>query len=757
MAGSGIELATAYVRLLPSLQGAQRSIQSQLSKVDLTGSGKTMGGSMVKGLSGALSGVKSYAADMASASGAAERLKASVSPLTSRLSALKGGLSGVASSAKGYATEITKVSGVHAKAEVAMRAFGSAASATSPHLKNAAGSVAGLVSGSMDRLPGVASACTSAIGGMASALAGVAAGAGAAAAGIGLVTKGAVDSYASYEQLVGGVDTLFKESSAQVQAYAAEAYKNAGISANTYMEQATSFSATLLQGLGGDTAKAAEYANLAIVDMSDNANKMGTAIESIQWAYQGFAKQNYTMLDNLKLGYGGTQAEMARLINDSGVLGDTMEVTAKTVNEVSFDKIIEAIHTVQTNLGITGTTAFEAATTIEGSVNSAKAAWSNWLTSIAKDNADLRLSTQQLVESVGVAAQNVVPRVQLVLQNIAAMIQQYVPQVTQWLAESLPQVLATVTQLLYDILTAVAATLPQLVTTLTDFLPTLVESLSTLLTGMLEAFQAQWPSIVESIALALPQIVESAVSFFTSAIPTLVEMGVQLFVALVEAMPSIVDTICAALPQIVDSCVNTFTANIDKIVGAGLRLLSALVQNLPGIINAVVSKLPQIVSSCVSTLIGHLPEFANVGFQLLCGLGEGIANAAKHVAEMAFAAVGSIIDGVKSFLGINSPSKVFAEIGGYTMAGMAVGIEDGTAAAVRQMREAAKEVTGAADVRASVGISTGQARAFECGDTYNISFRDKDLDGDPELREALRTVARAARRRRDQGAYVYGY
>lgn len=206
---------------------------------------------------------------------------------------------------------------------------------------------------------------------------------------VGALFKSSVGAYADYEQLVGGVETLFKESKDKVIGYANNAYKTAGMSANDYMATVTSFSARLLQGLDGDTEKAAEYANLAITDMADNANKMGTSISSIQDAYQGFAKQNYTMLDNLKLGYGGTQEEMARLINDSGVLGEAITVTAETVNQVSFDKIIEAIHIVQNEMGVTGTTAKEASDTISGSFSAFKATWQNLLTGLTDENADM--------------------------------------------------------------------------------------------------------------------------------------------------------------------------------------------------------------------------------------------------------------------------------------------------------------------------------------------------------------------------------
>lgn len=198
------------------------------------------------------------------------------------------------------------------------------------------------------------------------------------------ISSEAISAYSQYEQMVGGVETLFAGAEDIVLENARNAYKTAGISANSYMETVTGFSATLLQGLGGDTQKAASIADQALIDMSDNANKMGTAMGSIQYAYQGFAKQNYTMLDNLKLGYGGSQAEMARLINDSGVLNGQMVATAKNVKEIPFDKVIEAIHVIQTNLGITGTTAKEAETTIEGSLNKLKASWENALVEIAQ-------------------------------------------------------------------------------------------------------------------------------------------------------------------------------------------------------------------------------------------------------------------------------------------------------------------------------------------------------------------------------------
>lgn len=247
------------------------------------------------------------------------------------------------------------------------------------------------------------------------------------------VGKQAYSAYASYEQLTGGVETLFGDSADVVKGYAANAYKTAGMSANAYMETVTSFSASLLQGLNGDTAKAAQVADQAITDMSDNANKMGTSMEMIQNAYQGFAKDNYTMLDNLKLGYGGTKEEMLRLVKDAGVVNDSVE----SINDVSFDKIIEAIHVIQTNMGITGTTAKEAESTIEGSTLSMKAAWENLMVAVADENANMFQSLKQFTDSAEVMLQNAVPRIKIIITGLfnsaKSLVRKYAPEVADTL------------------------------------------------------------------------------------------------------------------------------------------------------------------------------------------------------------------------------------------------------------------------------------------------------------------------------------
>ncbi len=331
------------------------------------------------------------------------------------------------------------------------------------------------INGAFDKIGGAAVKVGKVIG------AGLAAGATA----IGALVKQSVGSYSEYEQLVGGVETLFQESSGRVMLYAQHAYRSAGMSANEYMETVTSFSASLLQGLGGDTERAAEIANRAITDMSDNANKMGTDMSMIQNAYQGFAKQNYTMLDNLKLGYGGTQAEMARLINDSGVLGDSFKVTAETVNQVSFDKIIEAIGVVQDEMGITGTTAREASSTIQGSLAATKSAWQNLLTGFADGNQDLSVLISHLIDSAKTAAANIIPVVQEALGGITELLVQVVPLIVAEFPAMVEEILPGLIEAAVALLTGLIAVLPDILRILLEQMPFIVQQISL---ALIEAF-----------------------------------------------------------------------------------------------------------------------------------------------------------------------------------------------------------------------------------------------------------------------------
>lgn len=302
----------------------------------------------------------------------------------------------------------------------------------------------------------------------------VAAGAAAVA-----ITKQAVENYGEYEQLVGGVETLFKSSADTVMQYAANAYQTAGMSANEYMTTVTAFSASLLQSMGGDTDAAAEKANLAITDMSDNANKMGSSMESIQNAYSGFAKQNYTMLDNLKLGYGGTKEEMQRLLDDANALNAAQgNYTNYTIN--SYADIVDAIHTVQTEMGITGTTQMEASTTIQGSIASMKAAYDNFITGLGDENADMAELITNLLGSTVTVAENLLPVVERVLENIGVVVQEKGPEMIEkfvgYAVEKLPQVIELGMKMVLAIVSGLAKNLPQIVRSVLDMTATIVKT-----------------------------------------------------------------------------------------------------------------------------------------------------------------------------------------------------------------------------------------------------------------------------------------
>ena len=316
--------------------------------------------------------------------------------------------------------------------------------------------------------------------GLAVAAKAAAAATAAAAGAVIALTKSAVENYGEYEQLVGGVETLFKDSAGTVEEYAKNAYQTAGLSANQYMETVTSFSASLLQSMGNDTAAAAEKADRAITDMSDNANKMGTDMQSIQNAYQGFAKQNYTMLDNLKLGYGGTKEEMQRLIDDANAL-NAAQGNYTNYSIESYADIVDAIHTVQTEMGITGTTALEASTTIEGSVSAMKAAWSNFVTGLGNDNANISELSAQLIESVGTVAENVLPVVETVLKNIAVAVQEDGPAMIEkfvsYAIEKLPEVISLGLQMVISLVKGLAQNIPQLVTSVLNMMATIVQTI----------------------------------------------------------------------------------------------------------------------------------------------------------------------------------------------------------------------------------------------------------------------------------------
>lgn len=524
-----------------------------------------------------------------------------------------------------------------------------------------------------------------------------------AATGGAALTKASIDQYAEYEQLVGGVDTLFKAASDKVQEYAANAYKTAGMSANEYMDTVTSFSASLLQSLGGDTEKAAQKADQAITDMADNANKMGTGMEMIQNAYQGFAKQNYTMLDNLKLGYGGTKEEMERL------LADAEKLSGQKFDISSYSDIVDAIHVVQTEMGITGTTAAEAASTIEGSSGSAKAAWSNLITGIADENADFKTLTSNFVDSLVTAGKNIIPRISVILGGISQLVTSasttIIPMVITTITDNLPALLQAavalvgalgqgiidslpaITQAAIDILfflaNALIENLPTLIdgivqVTMTivqmltspDFLTQLIETAILLITTLAQGLIDAIPQLIA----AVPLIIGNLLAAIIVELPNIIQMGIDLLFALIDGIIKCIPELVAAVPTLIIAFINGIVNNLDKIILAGPQIIVSLITGIIGAIPELIAAVPRIIAAIADTIRNY--DWGGIGKNIVRGLKNGIAGMWGNIKSWFSDKVNGLVSGVKKILGIASPSKVFAGIGGFMAEGLGEGFDD---------------------------------------------------------------------------------
>lgn len=385
--------------------------------------------------------------------------------------------------------------------------------------------------------------------------------AGGAAAAITPLVKKSVDAYSETQQLIGGIETLFKGDADKVSEYARNAFKTAGISANDYMEQTIGISASLIQGLGGDTSKAADIANMAIVDMSDNVNKMGTTMESVQNAYSGLARQNFTMLDNLKIGYQGTAEEMARLINDTGVMGDEFEATAKNVKDISFDKYIEAIHKAQTEIGITGTTAVEATGTITGSVGQVKAAWDNLVAGLADPNADVGTLIDNVVRTGKTALKNLKPTILQAIRGITTLIKEATPIIVEEIPTLVNELLPPFLEVTFTLISEIAKTIPK-------YFPMILEKARELIPLIGKAISEAFPKL-SFIGDHLEGIIMAIVGVFTGA---KVLGGIAQFVsAITTIVPLITTTLIPALAGIAPILL-PIIAGIAALVAAGVLL-----------------------------------------------------------------------------------------------------------------------------------------------------------------------------------------
>lgn len=557
---------------------------------------------------------------------------------------------------------------------------------------------------------------------------------GASAAFIGL-SKAALDSTASLEQNIGGIETLFKSSAQTVIDNANKAYKTAGLSANEYMQSVTSFSASLLQSVAGDTDKAAKVADMAMIDMSDNANKMGSNMQDIQNAYQGFAKQNYTMLDNLKLGYGGTKTEMERL------LADAEKISGVKYDISNLKDVYSAIHVIQEELDITGTTAKEAATTIEGSMNSARAAFDNYLNGSG--------SVDEFVEAFSIAAQNIGKNLAEIVPRLAATIPEIVSAIAQQLAtavkgdgaakfakvgadavtslitgltDALPTLITAGVMFIEAVIESLNTNLPQLVSSGGQILMSLIEGIVTLLPSLGELALNIILQIYQGITDNAPQMIPAAIELllgfiqgFVSNLPKLWEAGLNMLMAVAEGIINSLPILIEQVPKIINSFFDALDSFLPKILLAGVQILiklgEGIIQSIPviianagEIIKAIFNVITHFslfsqgktlvkgmgdgiksvfgnISSVAKSLIEKIKNpfninWGSIGKNIVTGIANGLKNAAGAIANAARTAARNALNAAKSFLGIHSPSRVFRDQVGKNMAlGMGVGFE----------------------------------------------------------------------------------
>lgn len=548
-------------------------------------------------------------------------------------------------------------------------------------------------------------AATDALKGLATA---TAAAVGAATVAVAGLVKESVAGYGEFEQLIGGVETLFGAGGKSLEEYAqsvgksvgevereyiglnhaqgmvfenaANAFKTAGLSANEYMETVTSSAASLVSSLNGDTEAAAILADLAITDMADNANKMGSSMESIQNAYQGFAKQNYTMLDNLKLGYGGTKEEMQRL------LADAEKLSGVEYDISSYADIAEAIHVVQTEMGITGTTAQEAATTIQGSVSAAKSAWTNLVTGLGDENANLEQLTGNFVDAVTTAGNNVIPAVEQILAGIGQAVQQLAPilveQLPPLVSGVLPDLIDAGMILLTGVTEGITAALPELAAVAVDVVNHLTGAMSENLPLLLDASLAVIVTLAGGITDSLPELIPTIVDVVLQIVETLIDNADQLIDAALEIILALADGLIEALPRllekapvIIEKLVNAIAENLPKILQAGIELIvklaAGVIQNIPTLVKAV----PEVIGALIAGFANYYKNLLETGKNLAGKVGEGIKNIGASAVQWGRDLIDNFVSGitnaigkvkdavsnvastVKDFLGFSEPEK----------------------------------------------------------------------------------------------------
>ena len=498
---------------------------------------------------------------------------------------------------------------------------------------------------------------------------------GAASAGVAALGTACINAYADYEQLVGGVETLFKDSAETIHSFADNAYKTAGLSANEYMETVTSFSASLLQSLDGDTEKAAAAADLAITDMADNANKMGTAMESIQNAYQGFAKQNYAMLDNLKLGYGGTKEEMQRL------LADAEKLSGVKYDLSSYADIVEAIHVIQTEMGITGTTAKEASTTIQGSVASMKAAWANLMVGMADDTQNFDMLLSNFIESIGTVADNLLPRIGIVIEGMGKLVAGLAPEIASALPtltnELLPNLVELGVQSISALVQGIQENGDSLAAGALSIVGTLAEGIAELLPMVADTAASLVVSLADGLTESLPDIIPIAIETISTLVEnltenanTIIDAGIQIILALGEGLIAALPQLIETVPQIVINIANVINDNAPKLVDTALYLITRLAVGLVQAIPTLVVNIPKIIEAIVAAFMAF--QWLNLGKQLI----DGVANGVKKAGESMATAAKNAFSKFKSKITGSEVATELKNIGKYIIDGIVGGIKN---------------------------------------------------------------------------------
>ena len=503
---------------------------------------------------------------------------------------------------------------------------------------------------------------------------------GAATAAVVKIGKDSFNAYADYEQLTGGIETLFGDAYDSVMKNASAAYQTAGLSANNYMEQVTSFSASLLQATGKDTEKAAQIADMAMIDMADNANKMGTSMESIQNAYQGFAKQNYTMLDNLKLGYGGTKEEMQRL------LADAEKLTGVKYDINNLADVYSAIHAVQTELGITGTTAKEASTTIQGSIGMMKGAWDNLLVGVADDNADFDALMNNFVDSVVTVGENVIPRVETIIGGTGDLLSSLILNLGPMLIESVPEVidgalplittaagtlLSSLAGVTPEIVNSVIAVLPQIVNGILMFSPELLNAGILIIMSLINGLNGATPEILDTMVSVILLLVSSVTEpdMLTSLVMSAVTLILTLANGLIDAVPQLLPVI----PIIITNIVMALIGLSPELIPVAIQLLTVLGKGLITAIPIIINMLPIIFDAIINAFEGV--DWSSIGKNIIDGLINGLKSMVSGLGNAVVNIAKGVADSFKSTLGIHSPSTLFMEYGIYTGEGYAIGID----------------------------------------------------------------------------------